>query len=95
MERNKATNFKRVINNYSVGDEAYTIGTIVANGETYYVAIDHKYLDENGYLTQQLNGLQMHMEKDLYDCLSSVRISYRMRHGESEQVLAELKAGLK
>ena len=94
MERNKATNFKRVINNYSVGDECYTIGTIVANGETYYVAIDHKYLDENGCLAVQLNGLQMHMEKDLYDCLSSVRISYRVRHEESDQVFAELKAKL-
>ena len=94
MERNKATNFKRVINNYSVGDESYTIGTIVANGEAYYVAIDHKYLDENGYLTQELNGLQMHMEKDLYDCLSSVRISYRFRHEGADKVLAELRAEL-
>lgn len=94
MERNKATNFKAVVNSYNVGDETYTIGTIQANGKTYYVAINHEYLDENGYLTQQLNGLQMHMEKDLYDCLSSVRISYRVRHGESEQVLAELKSEL-
>ena len=94
MEKNKATNFKRVINNYSIGDESYTIGTIQANGETYYVAIDHKYLDDNGYLAQQLNGLQMHMEKDLYDCLSSVRMSYRFRHEETDKVLAELKAEL-
>ena len=92
MEKNKATNFKRVINNYSVGDESYTIGTIVANGEAYYVAIDHKYLDDNGCLAVQLNGLQMHMERDLYDCLSSVRISYRVRHGEADKVLAKLKA---
>ena len=44
---------------------------VVKDEEGYYLSINKEYIDENGCLTQELNGLQMHASKDLNDCVNS------------------------
>lgn len=39
-----------------------------------FLAIEDKYLDENGCLTKTLNGLQMHASETVEDCVKSVRM---------------------
>lgn len=45
---------------------------IVKQGDM-YCAIDSKYVDADGKLTQALNGLQMHADKDLNKCLNNAK----------------------
>lgn len=47
---------------------------IVKNPEGYYLAINTKYIDNNGKLTRPLNGLQMNASKDLEQCITSTRV---------------------
>ena len=55
--------------------------------DDYYCAIEDKYLDENGVVNQKLNGLQMHAEKTMEQCIKavqdSVEIDYLMDNGYS------------
>jgi hypothetical protein len=37
--------------------------------KNYYCAIDHKYIDDDGRLTQQLNGLQTFASKTKQECI--------------------------
>lgn len=57
----------------------------VVKFEGMYCAINHKYLDENMCLTRSLNGLQMHANTDLQECLNtakdSAEIDYLMSQG--------------
>ncbi len=59
---------------------------VVKNGN-YFCAIDTEYLDEDGRLKQTLNGLQMHANKSMPQCIeetrASVEIEYRIGEGMS------------
>ena len=46
---------------------------IVQNEEGFYLGIEDKYVDENGRLTKQLNGLQMKANKDLNWCIKGIK----------------------
>lgn len=46
---------------------------IVRNAEGFFLAIEDKYLDANGCLTETLNGFQMHASKDLATCLETTK----------------------
>ena len=46
---------------------------IVKNDQGYYLAIENKYIDENGKLNTNLNGLQMNASKDLNECLKRTK----------------------
>ena len=45
-----------------------------------YCAINTKYLDENGCLTQTLNGLQLHARPTLQECIEETRMSVECQH---------------
>ena len=49
--------------------------TIVQNEDGYYLAIEDKYIDENGRITEALNGFQLHASKDLANCMRMTRLS--------------------
>lgn len=44
---------------------------IVRNEDGWYLAINTKYIDEDGKLNKPLNGLQMHANKDLKQCVQT------------------------
>ena len=77
----KATNYKRLVNDFDFMDEHFALGTIEADGETWYCAINYKYCDEHGKLAVGLNGLQMHLEKSLEATMNSVKMSVMLEKG--------------
>ena len=60
--------FKMKVRDYQVGGRHFVLGTL----EGRYVAIEDKYIDENGCCNTQLNGIQMHASKTLEDCMNRV-----------------------
>lgn len=62
---------------------------VVKDEEGYYLSINKEYLDENGCLTQELNGLQMHASKDLNDCVNSTIADVEIEHLEKEGMTLE------
>lgn len=62
---------------------------VVKNDEGFYLAINKKYIDADGKLTRQLNGIQMHANKNLNDCLNSTmdacKIDYYVSQGMSRE----------
>ena len=62
---------------------------VVKDEEGYYLSINKEYLDENGCLTQELNGLQMHASKDLNDCVNSTIADVEIEHLEAEGMTLE------
>lgn len=58
---------------------------IVQNDDGFYCAIEDKFVDENGKLTQKLNGLQMNANKNVADCInqtmSKCRIDTLVKNG--------------
>ena len=52
---------KTVINHYETRNRVFTI----VYDQDHYLAIEDKYLDENGCMKQALNGFQMHADRDL------------------------------
>ena len=71
---------KKVIEHYSVYNRTY----YVAKHNTYYVAIDYRYIDENGKLTKPLNGLQCHCSQTLANCLEYARNTAYMEYLEND-----------
>lgn len=66
--------FKMKTRDYSVGGRHFTLGKL----EDVYVAIEHKYIDENGCMKQALNGLQMYASKTMEDCMERVAQQVRV-----------------
>lgn len=62
---------------------------IVQNNEGFYLAIEDKYLDENGCTTKALNGFEMHASLDLNMCIQctkdAVDIDYLKSTGLSDE----------
>ncbi len=54
-----------VVKKYVVRDREFTI----VKHEDMYCAIENKYIDKDGRLTEKLNGLQMNASEDLRQCL--------------------------
>ena len=48
---------------------------VVQNDEGWYLAIDRRYIDADGCLTKELNGLEMHADKELDRCIDMARQS--------------------
>ena len=89
MNNTQATNYKRLVNDFEFMDEHFALGTIEADGETWYCAINYKYCDEHGRLAVKLNGLQMHLEKTLTDCIRATKASVLVEQGYSfEEICA-------
>lgn len=85
----KATNYKRLVNDFEFMGEHFALGTIEADGELWYCGIDYKYCDENGRLAVGLNGLQMHLEKSLEATMHSIKATVMFAKGYSfEEVMA-------
>lgn len=95
MKTNNVVKYERLTNDFNIGEEHYALGKITTeDGAIHYVAINYEYCDDNGMLKQALNGLQMHTSDTLQECIESVKMCYRIKHGESDRVLAELTANL-
>ena len=62
---------------------------VVKDDEGYYLAINKEYLDENGRLTRELNGLQMHASKDINACVNSTIADVEIEHLENEGMTLE------
>lgn len=64
-----------------------------------YCAIDEKYVDENGCLNKELNGLQMHARKTLDECINEVisvqKAKKLMEQGVDEMDAIMISLGLK
>lgn len=77
---------RTVIKDFMVRAERFVI---VQNDEGFYLAINKKYIDADGKLTRQLNGIQMHANKNLNDCLNSTmdacKIDYYVSQGMSRE----------
>ena len=86
----KATNYRRLTNDFEYMDEHFALGSIEADGETWYCAINHKYCDDNGTLKVTLNGLQMHLEKTLSDCIRATKASVLAEQGYSLEEICEM-----
>lgn len=85
----KATNYKRLVNDFEFMGEHFALGTIEADGELWYCGIDYKYCDESGRLAVGLNGLQMHLEKSLEATMHSIKATVMFAKGYSfEEVMA-------
>lgn len=85
----KATNYKRLTNDFEFMGEHFALGTIEADGELWYCGIDYKYCDENGRLAVGLNGLQMNLEKSLEATIRSIKSKVMFAKGYSfEEVMA-------
>jgi len=56
---------KTIINHYETRGRVFT----VVHDQDHYLAIEDKYIDDAGRVTQQLNGFQMHAAKELQECL--------------------------
>lgn len=61
--------------------------------QTRYVAIEDKYVDENGCLTQTLNGFQMHAEDTAQKCMESVKFSVDV-HCRMEETGEDIETAL-
>ena len=64
---------KTVINEMVLGTRTFT----VVYDQERYMAIEDKYIDENGCLKQELNGLQTCASKTLDECIR--RMNERVR----------------
>jgi len=63
-----------IIKSFKVRDRHFTI--VLDKG--FYQAIENKYIDENGRLTQTLWGHQTFANKDLNECLKGVQNKVEM-----------------
>ena len=86
---------KIVIRNYIVRQNTWNRNfVIVQNEDGWYLAIEDKYLDENGCLTEKLNGWQMHADKSLKNCLEGTRLACRIdalrEHGKSSDEIMDI-----
>ena len=85
-----------VIKKIQARDEKFVI---VHNEEGWYLAINTKYIDADGKLNRQLNGLQMFANKELKQTvrtvLMSVEVDYLMSTGmtDTEAVLEAVRRG--
>ena len=52
--------------------------------KNYYCAIDHKYIDSEGRLTQQLNGLQTMASKTQSECIDRATKSVQIESLQNE-----------
>lgn len=58
---------KTIINRYETRDRVFTI----VHDQGHYLAIEDKYLDEQGRMKETLNGFQMHADRELDRCLAN------------------------
>ena len=70
-----------IIRNFIVRDRNFVI---VKNEEDFYLAIEDKYIDNNGRLNTTLNGFQMYANKDLNDCLNTCKHQVEIEYLESQ-----------
>ena len=59
---------KAIVKSYIVRDRHFTI----VHDQDHYLAIEDKYIDKNGRLTQALNGFQMYASQTLEGCMKHV-----------------------
>lgn len=74
-----------IVKKYIVRDREFTI---CKNAEGYYLAIEDKYINADGTINRELNGIQMCASKRLNECLGRckdhVEIDYLISHGYSK-----------
>ena len=75
MNERKIKAVKVVVRNYVVRNRNFVV---VQYDDGWYGAIEDKYIDANGKLTKQLNGLQVHHNENLNDCLEMTRNTVEM-----------------
>ena len=68
LRAQKGVKMKTVINHYETRGRVFTI----VYDQEHYLAIEDKYLDENGCMKQSLNGFQMYADRDLSRCMENV-----------------------
>ena len=92
----EVTHMNTVIKKIQARDEKFVI---VRDEEGWYLAINTKYIDADGKLNRQLNGLQMFANKELKQTvrtvLMSVEVDYLMSTGmtDTEAVLEAVRRG--
>lgn len=62
----------KAITTYIRGNRSFKIVKEMQNGEYWYMAIEDKYIDEDGRLNTSLNGGQMNASKDMNTCIDRV-----------------------
>lgn len=75
---------KVIIKNYNYRGRNFTI----IKDQGFYMAIEDKYLDENGCLNQQLCGKQLYPAREVKECMKHVNnecdIAYHIENGMSK-----------
>lgn len=67
LRAQKGVKMKTVINHYETRGHVFTI----VKDQGKFLAIDHKYLDEEGRTAISLNGFQMHAADSLKGCMEN------------------------
>lgn len=74
-----------IIRNYTERGRNFTI---VQDKDGFYLAIEDKYIDKTGKLTQTLYGHQMFANRDMNECIkslhNSIEINYLVEQGHSK-----------
>jgi hypothetical protein len=48
---------------------------LIVSYERYYMAIEEKYIDENGKTNKALNGLELHVDDTILGCKNKAKMS--------------------